>query len=68
MFAPKGTPQNVQAVLGKALKEAAMTDTFKKAMNNLGQQVEFLDQPAFAKFWDDDAKRIEDAVRTIGKA
>ena len=26
-----------------------------------------MDQPDFAKFWDDDAKRIEDAVRQIGR-
>lgn len=67
MFAPKGTPPAVQATLGKALKDAAMTDAFKTAMTNLGQDVEYLDQPAFATFWDNDAKRIEDAVRTIGK-
>ena len=36
-------------------------------MTNLGQEVDYLDQPDFAKFWDDDAKRIEDAVRQIGR-
>jgi hypothetical protein len=29
--------------------------------------VEYLDQPEFAKFWDTDAARIEDAVREIGR-
>ena len=26
-----------------------------------------MDQPEFAKFWDMDAKRVEDAVHSIGK-
>lgn len=67
MFAPKGTPAPVVETLRGALKQAAETEQFKTAMTNLGQEVEFLDQPAFAKFWDEDAARIEAAVREIGK-
>jgi tripartite-type tricarboxylate transporter receptor subunit TctC len=67
MFAPKGTPEAVVTKLRAALKQAATTDQFKTAMGNLGQEVEYLDQPAFAKFWDEDAARIEAAVREIGK-
>jgi hypothetical protein len=29
--------------------------------------VAYLDQPDFKTFWDADAKRVQDAVRTIGK-
>jgi hypothetical protein len=36
-------------------------------MNNLGQDVAYMDQPEFKTFWDADAKRVEDAVRTVGK-
>lgn len=67
MFAPKGTPPTVIAYLRNALKQAAMSELFKNAMANLGQEVEYLDQPEFAKFWDADAARIEDAVREIGR-
>jgi len=67
MFAPKGTPQPVISYLRTAFKQAAGTEQFKTAMTNLGQDVEFLDQPEFAKFWDADAARIEDAVRAIGR-
>jgi tripartite-type tricarboxylate transporter receptor subunit TctC len=67
MFAPKGTPDAVVTYLRNVLKQAAMTDQFKTAMANLGQDVEYLDQPEFAKFWDADAARIEAAVREIGK-
>jgi tripartite-type tricarboxylate transporter receptor subunit TctC len=67
MFAPKGTPPAAITHLRTVLKQAAMTEQFKTAMTNLGQDVEFLDQPEFATFWDADAARIEDAVREIGR-
>jgi len=67
LFAPKATPAPVITYLRSALKQAAATEQFKTAMNNLGQDVEYLDQPEFAKFWDADAARIEDAVRDIGR-
>jgi len=67
MFAPKGTPEAVTTYLRKVLKQAANTEQFKNAMANLGQDVEYLDAPEFAKFWDADAARIEDAVRDIGR-
>jgi tripartite-type tricarboxylate transporter receptor subunit TctC len=67
MFAPKGTPPQVITYLRTVLKQAAATEQFKNAMTNLGQEVEYLDQPEFAKFWDADAARIEDAVREIGR-
>jgi tripartite-type tricarboxylate transporter receptor subunit TctC len=67
MFAPKGTPANVVSYLRTNLQKAASTEQFKTAMANLGQDVEYLDQPEFATFWDADAARIEEAVRDIGK-
>ena len=50
-----------------ASRKAAADDKFKQAMTNLGQDVAYLDQPEFKAFWDADAKRVEDAVRSIGK-
>ena len=67
MFAPKGTPEPVVAKLRTVIGEAAHTEQFKAALVNLGQELAYLDQPEFAKFWDADAKRIEDAIRQIGK-
>jgi tripartite-type tricarboxylate transporter receptor subunit TctC len=67
MFAPKGTPRPIVTILRGALKQAAATEMFKTAMANLGQQVEYLDAPEFAKFWDADAARVEDAVKEIGR-
>jgi tripartite-type tricarboxylate transporter receptor subunit TctC len=67
MFAPKGTPDTVIAVLRDNTSKAAHTDQFKTALTNLGQELDYMDQPAFAKFWEADAKRIEAAIREIGR-
>jgi tripartite-type tricarboxylate transporter receptor subunit TctC len=67
MFAPKGTPANVASTLREAFNKAAHTDQFKTALTNLGQDLDYMDQPEFAKFWDADTKRIEAAIRDIGK-
>ena len=67
IFAPKGVPAPVVATLRETVKKAALSDQFKQLMANLGQEVDYLDQPEFAAFWDKDAARIEEAVRQIGK-
>jgi tripartite-type tricarboxylate transporter receptor subunit TctC len=67
LFAPKGTPAAVISTLREASRKAVATDQFRNAMKNLGQDVAYLDQPEFKAFWDADARRVEDAVRQIGK-
>ncbi|MGE0563076.1 MAG: Bug family tripartite tricarboxylate transporter substrate binding protein [Pseudolabrys sp.] len=67
LFAPKGTPADIVKTLREATNKASHTDDFKKAMSNLGQELDYMDQPEFAKFWDSDAAKIEAAVRSIGK-
>jgi tripartite-type tricarboxylate transporter receptor subunit TctC len=67
LFAPKGTPDNVIAFWRDAARKAAATETFAKAMANVGQDVAYMDQPEFKTFWDADAKRVEAAVQSIGK-
>jgi tripartite-type tricarboxylate transporter receptor subunit TctC len=67
LFAPKGTPDVIVDKLRIESKRAADTDQFKKSIDNLGDVVAYLDKPEFAKFWDEDAKRVEAAVQAIGK-
>lgn len=67
LFAPKGTPDAVVTKLREVAKQGAHSDAFKKAMSNLGQELDYLDQPEFAKFWASDAAKIEAAVKAIGK-
>jgi tripartite-type tricarboxylate transporter receptor subunit TctC len=67
LFAPKGTPEQVISTMRGAMKKAVGTEQFQSAVKNLGQEVAYLDQPQFKSFWDADAKRVENAVRQIGK-
>lgn len=67
LFAPKGTPDAIITKLREASKQAVASAPFKTAIKNLRDEVAYLDQPDFAKFWADDAKRVESAIRTIGK-
>lgn len=67
LFAPKGTPAPVIAKLRAETKKVAADEQFKKAIANIGDAVAYLDQAEFAKFWDEDAKRVEKAVALIGK-
>ncbi|HVG50255.1 MAG TPA: tripartite tricarboxylate transporter substrate binding protein [Xanthobacteraceae bacterium] len=66
-FAPKGTPEPVIAYLRGAFQKAAQSDQFKAALTNLGQELDYLDQPEFSKFWDTDGQRIQATIRQIGK-
>jgi tripartite-type tricarboxylate transporter receptor subunit TctC len=67
LFAPKNTPEAVIKTLRTAVDTAAHGDQFKTALANLGQELAYMDQPEFAKFWAADAKRMEDAIRQIGR-
>ena len=67
VFAPKGTPTPVIDVLRENIKKVATGDQFKTAIKNIGDEVDYLDAPEFAKFWDADAKRVEAAVQAIGR-
>ena len=67
IFAPKGTPSNIVATLSAAIDKAGMSDAYKTAMSNAGLQADYLNAAAFAKFWAEDAKRSDEAVKLIGR-
>jgi tripartite-type tricarboxylate transporter receptor subunit TctC len=67
LFAPKGTPDAVVSYLRGVLKTAAHSQQFKAALANLGQELDYMDQPEFGAFWEADTKRIGAAIRAIGK-
>jgi tripartite-type tricarboxylate transporter receptor subunit TctC len=67
LFAPKGTSDTIITYLRDNIKKAAHSPQFASALTNLGQDLAYLDQPEFKTFWDADTKRIEEAVRQIGK-
>ncbi len=67
IFAPKGTPANVLAVLNAAIDKAANAEQYKSAITNLGLEPAFLASADFAKFWQDDIRRAKEAVSLIGR-
>jgi tripartite-type tricarboxylate transporter receptor subunit TctC len=67
LFAPKGTPAAIVDRLRADTRKAVATDQFRSAIHNIGDEVAYLDAPDFARFWDEDAKRVESAVHSIGR-
>jgi tripartite-type tricarboxylate transporter receptor subunit TctC len=67
IFAPKGTPAPVTTKLRASIKDAAHSPAFMTAIHNLGQELAYLDGPDFQKFWDVDGKRVDEAVKAIGR-
>jgi len=67
LFAPAQTPQPNVDVIRAAVRQVANGEQFKTAIANIGDEVAYLDQPEFARFWDEDARRVEAAVQAIGR-
>lgn len=67
VFAPVGTPTPVMKTLRDGVRQAVQDPDFKKAMEKIETPVHYLDAPEFQKFWDEDAKRLAEAVRRVGK-
>lgn len=67
IFAPKGTPAPVINTLRDGLNKAAHSKQFLDTLDNLGQELAYMDQPEFTTFWAADAKRQEDAINAIGR-
>ncbi len=68
LFAPKGTPDADRHHAARGHQEGGRRpSSSSRPSTNLGQDVAYLDQAEFKAFWDADAKRVEDAVRAIGK-
>lgn len=67
LFAPKGTPDPIVATLRTTIDKAAHSEPFIAALTNAGQELAFLDGPAFQAFWDIDGAKTDAAVRAIGR-
>jgi tripartite-type tricarboxylate transporter receptor subunit TctC len=67
MFAPKGTPAPIINTLRDGFNKAAHSKQFLDTLENLGQELAYMDQPEFTQVWTVDAKRQEDAINAIGR-
>jgi tripartite-type tricarboxylate transporter receptor subunit TctC len=67
LFAPAGVPEPVMRKIRDATRQAVADPDFKSAMEKLSTPVAYLDGPEFRKFWADDARRLAEAVRRVGR-
>jgi tripartite-type tricarboxylate transporter receptor subunit TctC len=67
LFVPAGTPEPVIAKLREAAKFAVDDAGFKGALAKVETPVQYLDQPQFRTFWDNDAAKLATVVKRIGK-
>lgn len=66
-FAPAATPPAVIKILREATAKAVKTPDFVNAMQKMETPISYMDAPEFQKFWDEDAARLANAVKNIGK-
>ncbi len=67
LFIPSGTPEPVAQRLRQAAVAAAQDAKVKEVINNAGSPILFQDSPEFEKYVTDDAKRMAEVVKKIGK-
>ena len=67
LFAPKATPAPIVSAWTSAIDKAAASKQFIDPLVNIGLEPSFLPAAEFAKFWAEDGKRSDEAVRQIGK-
>jgi tripartite-type tricarboxylate transporter receptor subunit TctC len=67
VFAPKATPEPIQAKLRETLKTAVADPDFKSAMDKLETPIAFKQGAEFQKFFDADAKRLAEGVKKVGR-
>ncbi|HTQ76164.1 MAG TPA: tripartite tricarboxylate transporter substrate binding protein [Burkholderiales bacterium] len=65
LMAPAGTPPAILQKLRDAVRQGVQDPDFKTAMAKVETPVSYLDAPEFRKFWDADAKKLIEAVKTI---
>jgi tripartite-type tricarboxylate transporter receptor subunit TctC len=67
LFAPAGTPQAIIDKLRAASRQVVADPTFRNALEKVETPVQYLDQPQFEAFWNNDAKKLATVVHKIGK-
>ena len=65
LFAPRGVPDNVLNILGRAMKQAVEDPEFKGASERMQMPPAYLDAVAFKKWWDQDSDMLAAAIRRI---
>lgn len=67
MFLPAGCPEIVVARLRAASAKIAANPAFRATIEGAEAQVAYLDAPEFERYWTQEAEKLNDVVRRIGK-
>jgi tripartite-type tricarboxylate transporter receptor subunit TctC len=67
LFAPAGTPEPTVARLRSAARVAAADARFVGSLQAVETPVAYLGAPELRGFWDEDAKKLAEAVQRVGK-
>ena len=67
LFAPVGVPAPIVKKLRDTVRQVVNEPSFKDAMVKIDTPIAYLDAPEFQKFVENDARRLETAVKKIGK-
>jgi tripartite-type tricarboxylate transporter receptor subunit TctC len=67
LMAPRATPEPVLKTLRDSVRKAVDDADFKAAMARVNSPIRYMDAPAFAQYWDADAKRLAGIVKIVGK-
>jgi tripartite-type tricarboxylate transporter receptor subunit TctC len=65
LFAPKGVPESVLNILGKAVKQAVEDPAFRGASEKMQMPPAYLDAVSFKSWWDKDTDMLAAAIRRI---
>jgi tripartite-type tricarboxylate transporter receptor subunit TctC len=65
IMAPAATPAAIQQKLRDAVRQAVQDPDFRNAMAKVETPVSYLDAPEFRKYWEADARKLAEAVKTV---
>jgi len=65
ILVPAATPSAIQQRLRDAVRQAVQNPDFANAMAKIETPVSYLDAPEFRKYWDADARKLAEAVKTV---
>jgi tripartite-type tricarboxylate transporter receptor subunit TctC len=65
LFAPRGVPDGVLNIIGKALKQAVEDPDFRSASEKMQMPPAYLDAVAFKSWWDKDTEMLAAAIRRM---
>lgn len=67
LFVPANTPEPIVTKLRDAARKAAEDPAVKNVIMNAGSPIMYMDSPEFQKYLGNDAERMKDVVKKIGK-